>query len=324
MNGVEVLSSVVLDTAPRLSVVMPHYNHSEFLLEAIESIVNQSRRPDELIVVDDGSSAESLRDAEAIVARFPEIGLVRHPENLGVNAACQTGLRQVSGEYVAFMAADDRLAPGAIERVACALAQNPTAGLVFSDLAETDEHGTHVEVTRLSRRHAVRSFSPEDFRRVLQRSFFYFGTGSTWFNAATLRAFGGFDNRLRWHADLYVAYGIGMAQGAIYVPDAYTRFRRSSHSYSGGRRGKAQIAVLEAWLAKTREPAHWDARRAFREAAVLPDYGWCAIKGLRSDPNFVTTRLMRRIVSRSIWGWFRPFMPWALRRLARRILNLRA
>lgn len=308
---------------PRLSVVIPHYNHTQHLAEAVNAIMSQSRRPDEVVLVDDGSEPESLRWVENLVAGFPEIRLIRHPENRGVNTAVKTGLAAVTGDFVAFTSADDRLVSGAVEKVVRALALNPRTGLVFSDLAEMNEDGSNLQVMSLALANEARYFAPDEFRRILRHSFFYFNTGSMWFNTADLRYFAGFDDRLRWHADLYAAYGIGMLRGATYVPSAYACYRRSAGSYSRGRQGRAQIAVLEAWLAKTREPSGWDSRRAFRDAAVLPDYGFFAVRALRSDRDFITVALVLRIISRTVWGWLRPLLPWGFRRLVRRIVSRR-
>ncbi len=309
---------------PRLSVVIPHYNHERFLGEALAAIMEQSRTPDEVVLVDDASSAESMKIVETVLARYPTVRFLPRASNGGVLAACETGFAAATGEYIAFMSADDRLAPGAIERVAGVLAVHGNTGLVFSDAAEMEEGGENPLLNSLWLADHSRHFSPQEFQRLLASSFFYISTESVWFKATALRAFGGFDERLRWHADLYAAYGVGMAYGATYVPGAHSYFRRSATSYSSSRfNSEVQVEVLEAWLAKTREATDWDARTAFRIAAVLPDYGRAAVRALCSDSEFVSTRLIWRILSRNLWRSLRSVLPSSIRRWVRRVLSLR-
>lgn len=88
----------------RVSVVLPVYNRAHYVGEAIESVLGQTLPPDELIVVDDGSTDDSV----AVIERFarPEIRVLRQP-NGGIGSARNAGLRAVTGELVAFIDSDD-------------------------------------------------------------------------------------------------------------------------------------------------------------------------------------------------------------------------
>jgi glycosyltransferase involved in cell wall biosynthesis len=97
-------------TAAKFSVVIPVYNGERFLAEALESVFAQTLPPYEVIVVDDGST-----DASAEVAgRFP-VTLIRQ-ENRGPGAARNAGVAQCTGEYLAFLDADDIWLPEKLER----------------------------------------------------------------------------------------------------------------------------------------------------------------------------------------------------------------
>jgi glycosyltransferase involved in cell wall biosynthesis len=112
---------------PRLvSVIISCYNYGHFLAGAIESALNQTYTPYEIIVVDDGSS-DNTAD---VVARYQSVCYLRQP-NRGVSAARNNGLRQSKGEYVVFLDADDELLPGALEVGAECLDSMPDCGFVF-------------------------------------------------------------------------------------------------------------------------------------------------------------------------------------------------
>lgn len=113
---------------PRVSVVMAVYNAAPFLEEAIVSILSQSWRDFELIVVDDASSDGS----GAILDRQedPRIRMIRHPINLGASLSRNDALAAARGEYVAIMDADDVCAPTRLERQVEYLDAHPAVGLV--------------------------------------------------------------------------------------------------------------------------------------------------------------------------------------------------
>ena len=126
---------------PRMSVVIPHYNHVDLLPEALDAIARQTMPPFEVVVVDDGSTDESVARLESLATKFPWLRICRHPGNRGVNAACNTGLDLVSGDFVLFSAADDRLSTTMIEHAFAAAAAFPQIGVLFSDHAEMSADG---------------------------------------------------------------------------------------------------------------------------------------------------------------------------------------
>ncbi|MEG4574577.1 amino acid adenylation domain-containing protein [Microcoleus sp. N3A4] len=109
-----------------VSVVIPSYNSAQFLPEAIESVLEQSYPPFEVIVVDDGSTD----DTKEICDRYPKVTYV-YQKNQGVAAARNTGLRVSTGEYILFLDSDDCLLPEAIEIGVKHINALPEVGFVF-------------------------------------------------------------------------------------------------------------------------------------------------------------------------------------------------
>jgi len=70
----------VSGTGPRMSVVIPHYNHAHLLSDALAAISRQTRRPFEVVVVDDGSTDDSVMRLQALTASMPWLRIHRHPE----------------------------------------------------------------------------------------------------------------------------------------------------------------------------------------------------------------------------------------------------
>jgi glycosyltransferase involved in cell wall biosynthesis/SAM-dependent methyltransferase len=93
-----------------VSVIIPSYNHAHYLGQAIGSVLSQSYRNFEIIVVDDGSTDETSE----VASRYERVRLFQQ-ENQGLAGARNRGLGEAKGEYVVFLDADDKLLPGALE-----------------------------------------------------------------------------------------------------------------------------------------------------------------------------------------------------------------
>ena len=119
---------------PLVSVVLCFFNEKIFLKEAVESVFAQTYTRWELILVDDGSSDESVDIAKAYATRYPEkVAYVDHDyhQNRGLSASRNAGIRRTKGAYVAFLDADDVWLPDKIASQLDIFASNPEVTVVL-------------------------------------------------------------------------------------------------------------------------------------------------------------------------------------------------
>lgn len=90
----------------KVSIIIPVYNTGRYLYKCLESVLNQTYRDIEVIVVDDGSKEETARICDEIATKDSRIRLV-HKQNEGVSTARNTGLNMVTSDYVGFIDSDD-------------------------------------------------------------------------------------------------------------------------------------------------------------------------------------------------------------------------
>jgi hypothetical protein len=152
-----------------MSVVMPNFNHGHLIEQALAAIARQTMLPFEVVVVDDGSTDDSVPRVQSLTASMPWLRIHRHPENRGVNAACNSGLELVSGDFVLFSAADDCLSPEMVERACAAAAAHSRTGIVFSDHAEMSADGATTRLIPLDLPGVRRHFSGGEFVRLMQQ-----------------------------------------------------------------------------------------------------------------------------------------------------------
>jgi len=131
--------------SPRISVYITSYNQKEYLIEAIESVLNQTLKPFEIIIVDDCSTDGSQKIIADYALRYPDlIKPIYHDQNMGIASTRNTALKAVQGDYVTFVDGDDRFLPNKIEKE-CQLFQiNPSAHLVFSNFYSMTSEGRHL------------------------------------------------------------------------------------------------------------------------------------------------------------------------------------
>ena len=117
---------------PLVTVVVPVYNHVDYLEECLASVVAQTERDWELVVVDDGSTQG---DIAMIVegVRDPRIRLLRHVRNRGLAAARNTGMRLAGGEHLLALDADDRLEPTFLAETLRTMRGDGAHNAVFTD-----------------------------------------------------------------------------------------------------------------------------------------------------------------------------------------------
>lgn len=136
---------------PRFSIIVPLYNKAPFIRKALESIASQTFKDWELIIVDDGSTDNSLevvneyiRDVLCVMCDVCKNVRVIHQTNSGVAAARNRGVAESHGEFVCFLDADDRWEPTFLEEIDRMIAEYPDAGIYASNYIYYKPGKTHV------------------------------------------------------------------------------------------------------------------------------------------------------------------------------------
>lgn len=115
----------------KASVVIPTYNRAYILREALESVLAQSYEDFEILVVDDGSTDNTLEIIQNL--HCERIHYIRHERNRGCSASYNTGIRAAEGELITFLDSDDLWKPEYLERQVSFFSRHPEASVVFTD-----------------------------------------------------------------------------------------------------------------------------------------------------------------------------------------------
>jgi glycosyltransferase involved in cell wall biosynthesis len=130
--------------AGRVSVVVPLYNHGRYIGEAIASILAEGKLVREIIVIDDGSSDDSIAVMEKLARQDSRI-VFRAQANQGAHATINAGLQSCSGELLTILNSDDAYLPGRLAALVTALEAEPEAAIAASALAFMNDASEAIE-----------------------------------------------------------------------------------------------------------------------------------------------------------------------------------
>lgn len=262
---------------PTVSVLLPSYNHAHHIGTALAALAAQTRAPDEILVIEDASTDDSLAVIESFLDELPQLRVLRNPRNLGVNGAINRGLVEARGSHVVCTAADDWLEPQFIERMTEAVAAHPSGKVCVSSYVqyfETERRRVHhhgdSELGPWYASDRPEYFCPDEFRQLLTLGFVWLPLNASLVERAALLEINGYDPRLRWHADWFATYTLAFRHGFTVVPEPLSVFRMAADGYSstGMRDRTQQRQVCAAIYDKLKDPEFADIHEALRTHPV--------------------------------------------------------
>lgn len=218
---------------PLVSVVIASYNMGQYIAQAVDSILAQTWPAIEVIVVDDGSQDNT----QAVMSNYQHDHRVKYirNENQGQPKAKNCGIRNATGNYIAFCDADDFWTPTKLD-VQMPLFSNPRVGVVYSEVSNVDENNRHYAKPPAYIRH-----SGNVTNQLLTCNFVPFGTAVV--RRACIEQNGIFDEQFRMGIDwdLWLRYSLDWE--FAYTPERTYVYREWSGQMSTNYRGRYDHAI---------------------------------------------------------------------------------
>jgi glycosyltransferase involved in cell wall biosynthesis len=185
--------------ALRITAILPVFNGSRFVADAVDSMLAQTRLPDEILIVNDGSTDDSAAAIARVVKRVKHDSIiVITQENAGQSAARNAAIARATGDLVAFIDQDDRWYPEHLAVLSEGFETEPGLGWTYSDFDEIDDRSKLTTRGFLATHNVPQPKS--DVVGYLARDAMILPTASL-VRTAALNAVGGFDPRLSGYED---------------------------------------------------------------------------------------------------------------------------
>lgn len=305
------MSGPALSEKPLVSAIIPTYNSAGFVVEAVQSVLAQTYTNVDAIVVDDGSTDDTI--ARLSGQYGPRIQIVRQ-EHLGPAVARNAGLRAAKGEFIGFLDADDLWMPEKIERSLAPLMADPKVGVVY----------TRVRIHEMDtgRKYLLPQYTLSGMMaRELFTECYGVNTSTLVVRRAALDAIGGFDEEFFRAQDWDLMVRLAEKVEYAHVPEALTERRLHPASLSVARRDLyAKYNLLVIQKAVKRRPDLYGnieadalSRAHFRFGMAF--YAYYAMREARAEFRL---SLKYRWSSEAMNYLFRTFLPVPIVRSLRR------
>jgi len=276
---------------PQVAVIIPAYNQSQYLRQAIQSVLDQTFIDWEAVIVDDGSSDDTRNVAHSFTdSRLRYI----YQENRGLSAARNTGIRSSTAPYLSFLDSDDMFLPEKLALLLDALEQQPELGMVAGQAIPVDENNQRVGKI-------MDTPLPQQPERLLLGNPLH--VGSVLLRRSWQEQAGFFDESLRSYEDwdMWLRLSVlGCRMSYVNKPVSLYRFHTAQMTRIGTQMTTATFAVLDKLYADPELPPAWQElhdlaySRAYLRAAAQAylaenfDYAkTCIVNAVQLNPSLL-------------------------------------
>lgn len=311
---------------PTLSVVLPHYNHAKLITRALDAFVSQSVQADEILILDDCSTDNSIEVIQEYVDKYPIIKLYKAHENAGTCINANRGLTMVTGEFVYWAASDDFIHPGFFEKSLNMLAEHPEAKMSCTIGDWRDEVTGLVSHIGGQMGDKACYYKPSEVVELEKAGRLMIPSNTILWNRETLIQLGGLNAELAWHSDWFLYTTYAFRHGFCYIPEALAVFCLHPGGLSARTPDKAEAhkVVLRNILEYLDSDQYRDLREPIRESGALFIFGSPMRQLLRSEPKFrpyLTPLFLKKNRWYSFKMWLKPLLPKWLGEVLLRIIK---
>ena len=204
-----------------VSVAMLSYNHEKYIGQAIESVLNQTIRDLELIIVDDGSKDNSRHIIKEYSSRDPRVKPVFHERNFGIARGANDCLKNASGKYFGFIGSDDLWVPSKTEKQLKVIEKNPEK-IVWSEGQIINGDGDLTGHTMTELLFSPTKKSGHIFQELLREDFIF---GQSILMKTEIAQKYSFNENLRYVNDHQYFIDIAREHDFVFMPEPLARYR---------------------------------------------------------------------------------------------------
>lgn len=240
-KGNKMKSTEGSDRKPIVSVCIPSFNYGKYISEAIDSVLNQSLKEFELVIVDDCSTDNS----KEVISRFSDsrIRFYENETNIGMTKNWNKCVKLSRGEFICILGADDYVHPEFLEKCVRSVGSNSRVGFVYSAFERVKDNREKIDTFRLSDIDFIESGS-KAFRRFAKRNVVMLS--SALIRKDCFESLGDFDEHLGYAPDIEMFARIATRYDVSYISEVlgYYRLHKDNLTKVFGKTGQMVDEII--------------------------------------------------------------------------------
>ena len=247
----------MVESNPYISVIIPNYNYEKYIKQTISSVITQTYKNFQLIIIDDGSNDNSLNIIYDYAKKDSRIKVLQHHDkkNHGLSATLQLGINAADGEYIAILEADDLWTQNCLElRVETIIKGD--SGIVFNDIKPLIMDGANVEwfyayVPRIMEEHKKRMQEDDKYIEFEMREEFFIENKIPTFSCSMIKKDYlkkcCFDTPIQQWLDRWLWCQLAQMTTFMFIPNKLTNWRLHNDSYNNNNQTNSN-SVLRVFI----------------------------------------------------------------------------
>lgn len=213
---------------PQISIICPSFNHELFVTDFINSVLNQTFKNFELIIIDDCSFDKNLEKIKSF--NDNRIKIIEHEFNKGINASLNEGFKIMQSNYAVFIASDDMLEPKYLQKTIEAFENNPNIGVIYHTLQIIDENNKKGQINTPKIKDRIKAF---------KEMFFYknvFGSPGMAIRKTALKDILPLDTSILQYQDYQLNAGLLINNNLLIIKEPLVNYRWCSNNKNASAR----------------------------------------------------------------------------------------
>ena len=321
----ECYQNLMSTARPRITAIMANYNHSQFITHALADLAQQTMPFDEILILDDASTDNSIEVIQATIKDIPYARLIQNPQNMGVVATLNRATPLATGDFIFYLSADDRYDRQIVERCQEALALYPDVAMISGNAVINNVDTGEKRTFLLPFPQQMARYTWEEMAATARKRAFTFYGGANVIRRDAILAAGSQIPELKWNSDWLLYLLIAYRHPFAVIPQTLVEIRQTADQYSfASFVWKKQKPVIQTFIRTLQQ--HYPAEYPyFRSHAILPSYDLEALPLLLSRRDlraYLTPMLIWRLLTYKALRGIGRLLPESLRPTLRKLLHV--
>lgn len=215
-----------------ISALIPNYNHAHYISIQLESMLSQRRPPDEIIIIDDASTDNSIEIIHDFMKKFDSIKLIKNKKNMGVEWNINKLIDEAKGSYIFLSAADDKTDKDFFYEVEIVAKEFPDIGVISGIVGIIDESGQCLGIRSMPLISSKKvCLNPIKVKKNLEKFGRWIQISSAVYKKECVTAVGGQDTSIGSFADNFLANLVALKYGNFFIPKVLGYWRKLESGY---------------------------------------------------------------------------------------------